>query len=43
MSKMRALSPYMNRPSQGPASGHQFNKYAIQKKNPLEILKGMPV
>lgn len=40
MSRVRALSPYMNREqhSTGPASGHNLLKYAIAKKDPSQLL-----
>ena len=42
MSKVRPLSPYMNRDQpQGPASGQHLLKYAIAKKDPSELLKSM--
>jgi len=39
MSKVRPLSPYMNREAVLPASGQQLMKYAIAKKDPTELLK----
>ena len=50
MSKVRHLSPYMNNrgagdssPKLGPASGQQFLKYAITKKDPSELTKQLPM